>query len=443
MKRSHAWVAFVAGVNLALASIAGLLVPAHAEDAPPVTGIGGYSLSASAAATRQIFKPENNIIPAENLLDLSMPYSTAQLTQGSSHAVGSTVWPGDTIATACRASDQVPCYPFFAESFFPQGPADGKAPQEIPGTTMAAHSEEQEAVGKGEYTPQGGGGNSVGASTSTSTSSIKTGTAVAESVSRASDIILGAGVIRIESVVTHAKAVSDGNTGDASGSTAVTGFTIAGFPVSVGQDGVSIAGQISTGDPLGPLAPAIDPVKAALQTIGASIQLSKPLVTKDGAKGDVVAGGLIITFDNAIVMANIPPEAKANFPVDPQGKTTLVFGSASATSEASPGFGDGLVTEDTGPLVAALDEVAPADFSAGDSVAVSTGDATPVAASVPTGGATVQPAVAVGPVSGKSVGLGLVILALVGAIGAAFGLQRLGTGLFAPTTVTACSQEKP
>ena len=160
MKRTHAWLALIAGLNLALASLAGFLVPAHAQTAPP-TGVGGYTLSASAAPTRQIFRPENNIIPAENLLDLSMPYSTSQLTQGSSHAVGSTVWPGDTVATACRASDQVPCYPFFAESFFPQGPADGKSAQEIPGTTMTAHSEEQESIGKSEYTPQGGGGNSA------------------------------------------------------------------------------------------------------------------------------------------------------------------------------------------------------------------------------------------------------------------------------------------
>ncbi|MDQ1373489.1 MAG: hypothetical protein QOJ09_827 [Actinomycetota bacterium] len=439
MKRTHAWVAFVAGVNLALASVAGLLIPAHAQTAPPVAGIGGYTLSATAAATRQIFKPENNIIPAENLLDLSMPYSTAQLSQGSSHAVGSTVWPGDTLATACRASDQVPCYPFFAESFFPQGPTDGKAPQEIPGSTMAAHSEEQEAVGKSEYTPQGGGGNSVGASTSTSTSSIKTGTAVAESVSRASDIILGAGVIRIESVVSHAKAVSDGTTGDAAGSTAVVGFTIAGFPVAVTQDGVSIAGQINTGNPL---LPAVDPVNAALQTIGASVQLSKPKVTKDGPRGEVVAGGLIITLDNSIVLGNVPPEAKANFPVDPTGKTTLVFGSASATSEASPGFGDGSVVEDLPPVVADLTESAPADFSPGDSVAVSTDTATPVAGATPISPARVQAVSAVAPVDGKAVGLGLVLLALAGAVAAAVGLKRLGTGLFEPISATSCPQEK-
>jgi hypothetical protein len=442
MKRSHALLCLVIGANLLLASVAGLSLPARAQTAPPAAGgVGGVSLSSSASPSRQIFKPENNIIPAENLLDLSIPFSSASLTQGSSHAVGSTAWPGDTIATACRASDQVPCYPFFAESFFPQGPADGKAAQDIAGTTMTAHSEEQESVGKAEFTPQGGGGNSVGASTSTSTTSIKTGTAVAESVSRLSDIILAAGVIRIESIVSHAKAVSDGTTGDANGSTAVTGLTIAGFPVSVSSEGASIAGQINVPNPLGQ---AIDPVNAALKTLGVTIGLSKPLVTKEGAKGEVVAGGLILTFDNSVVLNNIPPEVKGNFPIDPTGKTTLIFGSASASADASPGFGDGSAPEDVAPISADLTDTT-GDLGPGDTVVASTdlgtGEvAAPAGAPVPQ--STVQ-GTRLSAVSGKSVGLGLVLLALLGAIIAAVGLQRLGTGLFEPISVTACPQEKP
>jgi hypothetical protein len=442
MKRPYRWLALVAGLNLGLASFAGMLVPAHAQEAPPADSsgaVGGVALSASAAATRQIFKPENNIIPAENLLDLSMPYSTAQLTQGSTHAIGSTVWPGDTIATACRASDQVPCYPFYAESFFPQGPADGKSEQEVPGTTMTAHSEELESVGKSEYTPQGAPGNSFGAMSSTSTSSIKSGTAVAESVSRVSDIILGAGAIRIESVVSHAKAVSDGTKGDAAGTTAVQGFTVAGFPVSVSSEGVSIAGQFNVPNPL---IGQLDPVNATLQTLGVTISLSSPIVTKEEAKGDVIAGGLIFTFDNAVILGNIPPEAKANFPVDPQGKTTLIFGSASASADASPGFGDGSAPEEA-PPVAEITDTGTGDFTAGDSVAVAT-DIAPV-------GETAAPPAASGPVvqgtrtsavSTGAVGLGLVLLALAGAILGAAGLKRLGTGMFEPISVTSCPQEK-
>lgn len=441
MKRS--WLAVIAGVNLTLASGAALFVPAHAQDAPPASGggVGGYALSATAAATHQIFRPENNIIPAENLLDLSVPYSTSQLTQGSSHAVGSTAWPGDTVATACRASDQVPCYPFYAESFFPQGPTDGKAAQEIPGTTMSGHSEEQESIGKGEFTPQGGGGNSIGASSSTSTTSIKTGTAVAESVSRVSDIILAGGTVRIETVVSHAKAVSDGTTGDAAGTTAVEGFTIAGYPVSVSSDGVSLAGQINTGNPLGA---AVDPLNAALKTLGLEVSLSKPVVNKDGGRADVTAGGLILKFDNAIVLDNIPPEVKGNLPIDPTGKVTLIFGEASASSEASPGFGDGSADEDVAPVSAELGDTGTGDFSAGDTVAASddTGSTLGNAPTPSTPAATVQ-AAQVAAVNGKSVGIGLVVLVLAGAIAAAVGMHRLGTGLFEPIAVTTCPQERP
>jgi hypothetical protein len=439
MKRSK-FLGAVAGMTLVLGAV---LVPASAQEAPPAGdagGVGGYALSASAAASRQIFHPENNIIPAENLLDLSIPYSTAQLTQGSSHAVGSTVWPGDTLATACRASDQVPCYPFYAESFFPQGPADGKAAQEIAGTTMAAHSEEKESVGKGEVTPVGASGEQIGTSTSSSTSSIKTGLAVAESVSRASDIILGAGAIRIESVVSQAKATSDGNKADAAGSTKVQGFTIAGFPVAVTTEGVSLAGQADVPNPLGQLGPAIDPVNAALAALGAKVTLSNPIVTKEGGKAEVVAGGLIISFDNAMYVGPIPPEVKANFPIDPQGKITLVLGQASASADASPGFGEDLPSTDLEP-VADITDTGSGDLSAGDSVAVSTDVAPSATAGSTDAGATVQ-AVRASAVSTTAVGLGLVILALIGAILMALGLKRLGTDIFEPISVTACPQEK-
>ena len=440
MKRLHAWLALFAGMTLVLGSLAGLFVPANAQEAPPAGdagGVGGYALSASAAATRQIFRPENNIIPAENLLDLSIPYSTAQLTQGSSHAIGSTVWPGDTLATACRAAAEIPCYPFYAESFFPQGPEDGKAAQEVPGTTMAAHSEEKESVGKAEVTPVGASGEQIGTSTSQSTSSIKTGLAVAESVSRVSDIILGAGAIRIESVVSQAKATSDGNAADAVGSTKVQGFTIAGFPVAVTTEGVSIAGQVNVPSPLGQV---LDPVNAALDALGAKITLSNPIVTKEGGKAEIIAGGLIISFDNALVVGNIPPEVKANLPLDPQGKVTLVFGQASASADASPGFGEDLAVEDAPPVDLAVD-ASTGDLSSGDSVAVSTDiPSTPVAAPTDSG-ATVQGTRA-SAVSTTAVGLGLVLLALAGAILGAAGLKRLGTGMFDPISVTACPQEK-
>jgi hypothetical protein len=428
-------------MTLLLGSLAGLLVPATAQEAPPAGGagaVGGYTLKASAAASRQIFKPENNIIPAENLLDLSIPYSVAELSQGSGRAVGSTVWPGDTLATACRAEPSIPCYPFFAESFYPQGPADAKAPQEIAGTTMSAHSEEQESVGKGEVTPVGASGEQIGSSTSMSTSSIKTGVAVAESVSRVSDIILGAGAIRIESVVSNAKATSDGNTADAVGTTKVQGFTIAGFPVAVTTEGVSVAGQFNVPNPLGP---AIDPVNAALETLGAKISLSNPIVTKEGGKADVIAGGLIISFDNALVMGNIPPEAKANFPIDPQGKTTLVFGQASAMADASPGFGENLALEET-PLIEELTDTGTGDLSAGDSVAVSTEVPASAPVAAPANDGAIVQGTRASAISTKAVGLGLVLLALVGAILGAVGLQRLGTGMFEPISVTACPQEK-
>lgn len=459
MKRSHVWVTVVAGANLMLASLAGLFVPAQAQTDTGSGGVGGYTLNASAAATRQIFRPENNILPTENLIDLSVPYATTQLSQGSAHAIGATSWPGDTFANACVAFPDgfpsktdpnfewyppdapripIPCYEYRAESFYPQGPADGKPAQEVAGSTMVSHAEEKEATAKGEFSPQGVPGASIGGMSSDAKSSIKTGVAVAESVSRVSNIVLGGGTVVIESVVSTAKATSDGAAADAKGSTVVQGFFVAGVPVTVTGEGVSVAGTVGA---LSPLAPVVDPVSAALETLGIKIALSQPIVTKEGAVSSVQAGGLIISFDNSVVISNIPPEVKANFPADPTGRTTLAFGQASASADASPGFADDLAIEEDVPLISDVTETPPAEFVAGDSVAVSTEVPSVAAPAVPS--ARVRAAGAVAPLDGKAVGLGLVLLAMAGAVAVAAGMHRLATGLFQPIPVTTCTQEKP
>lgn len=458
MRRSLAWAAALA---LVLASLAGLLAPASAQESAPPSGVGGYTLNASAAATRQIFKPDNNIVPTENLLDFSVPYAVSSLSQGSGYALGVIAWPGATFANACVAFPDgfpnkddpnfewyppdapripIPCYTYRAESFYPQGPADAKPPQEIPGTTSVSHADEKEATAKGEATLPGAPGASLGALSSASSTSVKTGKAVAEAVSRASDIVLADGVVRIQSVTSQARAVSDGATADAQGSTVVQGFTIADMAVSVTADGVSIAGQPPLANPLGP---AIDPVNAALQTLGISVTLSKPTVTKDGAVAGVEVGGLRITFDNSALITSIPPELRSNFPIDPTGKTTLVFGAASASADASPGFADDFPLDETSEPIADFLEDVPADLSAGDSVAV-TSEPAPAGetAAAPEPPAIVQAANR-RMVDGKAIGLGLVLMAMVGSVAAAVGLHRLGTGLFEPTAVTACPQEKP
>jgi hypothetical protein len=302
---------------------------------------------------------------------------------------------------------------------------------------MTSHSEEKEATAKGEFTPAGAQGFTVGAMTSTATTSTKTGKAVADSVSRVSDLVLAGGVIRIESVVSYAKAVSDGTAADAQGSTAIEGFTIADQAVTVTQDGVTLAGQPVPN----PLGPAIDPVSAALKTLGVTISLSKPIVTKDGAHADVIAGGLIVAFDNAVILGNIPPEVRGNFPVDPTGKTTLVFGQASALADATPGFLDDVPADEL-PPVADIVDTGPGDVVPGDSVVLSS-EVTASPAPGPAASPPVQQASASLPAASTPVGLGLVLLACVGAGAAAFGLRRLGTDLFQPIPVTACNQEKP
>jgi hypothetical protein len=438
MTKRRAWGATIGGLALLLsAGLGGFLLPAKAQEGGG-TGVGGYNALSIAAATRQIYTPQTNIIPAENLLDLSVPYALSNLTQGSARAVGSTAWPGDTFATACRAQAGVPCYPFYAEAFFPQGPADGAPEQTPPGSSMVAHAEELAALGKGEFTPQGASGFGVGASTATSTSNITGGAVTAESVSRVNDIILGGGAVHIESVLSITKATSDGTKADATGSTSVVGLTVAGIPVAINENGVSLAGQINTGNPL---APALDPVLAALTTAGITLKLAGPVKTVDGAHADVLAGGLIVSMDNAVALNNVPNEVRTQLPLDPTGKLTLVFGQASALADATPGFAEAL--QDETPAVPDITPEIPTDVSGN----VSTLEAAPLPADTGAvaapASAAVQPASVSLPSASSPIGLGLVILACVGAAAMAFGLRRLGTDVFQPVSVTACPLEKP
>ena len=431
-------IASIGAVLLAAGLFGG--VAARADDS---TNLSSFDLVTSAAALRWQVDLKASPIPAEHTVDLSMPLSRAELSAGpAGHALASTAWPGDTLAKACSAAPQVPCYTIDAETFSPQGPSDASNTQ-IAGAEMTAHSKDLLSTAVARYTPQGGPGASFGPMSATSHSEAKTAQAITESTSVLSNIDLGGGVVHIDSITSTAKVVTDGTKATVTGGTIISGATVGGVPVTIDQDGVHVATVSGGGNPVNQVLDA--GVAAALQTAGISLSLPGPIKKVADAEGDIVATGLIASLDDSPLVKLIPPGT--GLPADPTGKTTIVLGQAAATASAGGAFGDltssvsdagsaaGSGSGSGGGVLGAT--VGSLDTSGGSALSPS-GGALP-ASTTPT--ASLNGATPASAVGGTPVSIGLVIGVLLLAALGAVGLRRYATAVLEPAPMTTCPLE--
>jgi hypothetical protein len=416
------------------------VLPARADD---TTNLSSFDLRTSGAALRWTVDLKASPIPAEHTVDLSIPHTRAELAAGpSGHALASTAWPGDTLAKACSAAPQVPCYGVVAEAFSPQGPEDSSNDQ-IASAEMKAHTKGLVTNAIARFTPQGVPGISFGPMASTSHSEAKTAQAITESTSELSAVDLGGGVVHIDSIRSIAKVVTDGTKAEATGGTTLTGATVAGVPVFIDQNGVHVATMDAGGNPVNQLLDA--GVRAALQQAGIGMEVPGPVKKVAEAQGDIVASGLIVTLDDGPLVKLIPPGT--GLPADPTGRTTLVLGQAAATASAAGAFADlGATIADAGAAASGgagagggvlgatvgSAAISPADTSLSSSGASS--PSSPAPASL--GGASPVASVTGTPVS-LALAVGIVLLALLGAVG----LRRFAAAVLEPSTVTACPLE--
>jgi len=427
------------GVVLVAASLFGG-VAARADDS---TNLSSFDLATSAAALRWEVDLKASPIPAEHTVDLSIPLSRAELSAGpAGHALASTAWPGDTLAKACSAAPQVPCYTVDAETFSPQGPADASNDQ-VAGSEMKAHSQGLLSTAIARFTPQGGPGASFGPMSTTSHSEAKANQAITESTSSLSNIDLGGGVVHIDSILSNAKVISDGVKAVVTGGTTLSGVTVAGVPVFIDQDGAHVATMGAGGNPLKQVLDA--GVAAALKTAGITFDLPGPIKKVADAEGNIVATGLIVTLDDGPLVALIPPGS--GLPADPTGKTTIVLGQAAASASAAGAFGDiGSTLSDAGvggatPPSSPSGDVLGESLGAGggSSSALSPVGGTPATSPAPAADVTgATPAAAVG---GTPISLGLVFALLLFAVLGAVGLRRFAAAVLEPAAVTTCALE--
>jgi hypothetical protein len=225
-----------------------------------------------------------------------------------------------------------------------------------------------------------------------------------------------AGVLKIQSVVSTARASVDGGKGTGDAVTTASGVTIADQPVTIDQNGLHLVDR--SGTPLGAVANQI--IQQALGSSGMTITATAPTKKVEDGKVEMHAGVIVIGYKSD------------------SGPFTMTIGGATATAQSGAGFDDLTSFDST-------------DLGTGGDLGVTTGDLGSVGDLGTTGvdtGAATTPRSGTGEVAlgntqnaaagGKPLKPGAVILGVLAAGLLAFGMRRLGDGVLAEQAGTSC-----
>ncbi|HVU73755.1 MAG TPA: hypothetical protein VHE83_12400 [Mycobacteriales bacterium] len=347
------------------------MVPAAATASKP---LGGFTLLASSSPVTTQFYEQAIPIPADPQAEVHLSYSQAGSSTGpSNRGLASSLWPGaavgdgySTIVGTLTGSLPIPAdvaakifgntYPVQANTTYPAGPPDATMGN-APGPYSVAHADDKGATATSTYAGQSPIDNAaaVKGALSDSKASATDTLATASTEAKSAGITLAGGVIDVGAVDTKLSAKSDGATGDASGTTTVTGFSVLGQQFSVDDTGVHAAGTT-----LPSLLQAVLPTgNALLSTLG--ITVAPPTVKKtiNKATAGITASGMTITVDttqlNTVlsnpVIANVitqvasqlPPQAnqlaEALYALETAApKIVYIIGDATVTATASPAY---------------------------------------------------------------------------------------------------------
>lgn len=407
--------------------------------------LAGYVIGGVAASAQWTYDNPEAGIPASPTGELSAAFAETDLDSGpSGYGLASMLWPGQTTANVPGFIGQtfeqesggqccpfeVPNYPVRAETFYPQGPTDANT--ELGGSRMTAQAREQFAEAAAHVDRSGFPGlGESGAVTAFSRSSLEGDLVVSESFSSADDVSLLGGFIEIDSVVTRAKATSDGRTAEVSGRTVVIGARVDGNEVSIDNSGVHVFGE--GGDP-GSSIPA-QQLQAVLAENGLTIIVADPIDTIEGPVGSRSLGGLLIRFDADALrqhLAGLPEDLRSEIEQDVllSQDVTLSVASAAVTAGASEAFDLGPVVLPTVVSAGTTASTAPTSILIPPDVG---GQTTGSAPSPPTGGSlTGDTTLATAPTPFEGVPVPIVVLLVVGAMIATAPMVRLADRLLAP-----------
>ncbi len=332
--------------------------PSAVADGPRTdTKLAGFVVSVEASPLQiKLDDPELQVPrpTGSDVVEADPNYSSAGVSAGP-NAVGvtSTLWPGNLFGTGLSqiSPPYTPDYPIKGVARYPDKPYDTTGRDG--GTLSGAHALGLDASAHSEGLPQGvpsvvtaGGVHSLSTATVT-TKDVAEGTAY----SAVNDVDLLGGTIHIGAVTTRISTGADGKKPVTSGSTTVSGLTIAGQAFSVDDKGLHAAGN---GSPLG----ALGTPDAIAKATGISATLMSQSTGKITGGATRAAGGLVLKIDTAPLRAalsgvstqvnpylyqiigSLPPQAdplasQLYYFIKASPNITFIFGSASSSSSAT------------------------------------------------------------------------------------------------------------
>ncbi|MCU1602327.1 MAG: hypothetical protein JWO22_3036 [Frankiales bacterium] len=450
----------------------------HADAVRTDTTLAGFAVSVEATPLRILLDDPKLQIPHDAgtaVLEADPNYTLASVKSGpNARAVTSTLWPGNLLGEGlAQVAAGAPAYPLKGEARYPDKPYDH--PGVDNGQLSGAHAEGLTATATADGTPTNKPGQvMVGAVNAVSNATVdEKNVAVGTATSAVQDVDLLGGVIHVGSVASTLSTSSDGTKSRSTGTTTVSGLTIAGQAFSVDDKGLHAAGS-------GSALPGLDTPAAVSDKLGITAHVINQSAGTMANGISRAAGGLVIKVDTAPLRAALSPATTVVNPVlngliaqitklNPSigsnlyyfvkatPNITFVFGSANSSSAATlplkitfPGFGN--------PFPPAIGGGLPPVSTPGGNPGVGTAvipgitpttpDAPPTYADGTPAAPTVQPGtsnaaatdagskgIGAGWLFGALVGSGLVGWVLMRFLGLAGGALGIGCRLGAPTSV--------
>lgn len=318
------------GSAVAATSVVGAVATAAGAtaDSAPGSQLGSFSLYASAPGVEWTY--DSPTAPTHPEMDSEVPETIARLQPGPvGYALGTVAWPGTLIANGGSTAGLVGLTlpqplaananePVRAEARTGSGPPT-VTNDSYPGIHMTASATEQDVSGYAVVNGTTGPAPSSSSGQTSSSSAVSLSgphSVVATALSTVKDLDL-AGVVKITSVVSKVTITSDGTTPKATGSTVVSGATVAGQPVSIDQSGVHV---LSASAPLNAVASQI--VDSAIASTGMKIEVSQPTQT--------LSGGVLTYNSGSLVFLWSPPGSGGQ-------SFTATVGGSSASLQAAVG----------------------------------------------------------------------------------------------------------
>lgn len=274
-----------------------LVYPARAADAPG-SGFYGYDLQAQSAAIR--FTEDEPSANSHPEAEGDVPQSQVSVAGGAGYALSSLAWPGSLVGNAGSLVLLVqPNAPSQVSALNDPVRAEARSGSEkhsdtndsVPGAYMAADATLAKTTADARV-DGGAAGATLGFGRTTSSSravlGARTGSVTADSTAK--DISI-ANVVKIGSVVSHAEASTNGVVASAKGKTTVSGLTVAGVPVVVDDQGVTVDTQRGAVPPT-----AAATVNSALSSLNMSITLSSATQQRSGGTIAYDAGSLLVLW---------------------------------------------------------------------------------------------------------------------------------------------------